>query len=160
MAVTRHDPAEIDLRQYGIRVTPQRQAILRFLKETDTHPTAEQIYDHVRHAFPGISLATVYNTVNLFVELGLVRELVNADRSSRFDGDVTDHYHLVCNGCGAVRDIVVDLTDIELPTGTLEGFDVSSTDIVFRGRCATCTAGAGSGMPPTPPLSEETATHA
>lgn len=146
MAVTRHDPAEIDLRAYGIRVTPQRQAILRFLKETDTHPTAEQIYEHVRDAFPGISLATVYNTVNLFVELGIVRELVNADRSSRFDGDVSDHYHLVCNECGAILDYHGrDLGALEDEVARDTGFLVSARRVDFFGLCPQCQRSTGKG---------------
>lgn len=139
MAVTSRNSTELDLRQYNIRVTPQRQAILNFLKQTDTHPTAEEIYEHVRHSFPGISLATVYNTVNLFVELGLVRELTNADRSSRFDGDVSDHYHLVCNKCGSIFDYHGrDLDDIEAEVTRDTGFQVSSRRLDFFGICPNC----------------------
>lgn len=142
MKATSPSDASIDLRQYKIRVTPQRQAILRFLKQTDSHPTAEQIFEHVRHSFPGISLATVYNTVNLFVELGLVRELPNADRSSRFDGDVSDHYHLVCNKCGAIVDYHGrDLKDLEEDVARDTGFQVSSRRVDFFGICPDCREG-------------------
>lgn len=146
--MARHSPSDvtIDLRQYNVRVTPQRQAILRFLKQTDSHPTAEEIYEHVRHSFPGISLATVYNTVNLFVELGLVRELSHSERSSRFDGDVSDHYHLVCNRCGSIADYRGrDLDELEAEVTRDTGFQVSSRRVDFFGLCPACQAKSTAG---------------
>lgn len=135
------DRTHLDLRRYKIRVTPQRQAILQYLKSTDSHPTAEQVYEHVRTVFPGISLATVYNTLNLFVQLGLVRELPNGDRSSRFDANVSDHYHLICEGCGAIIDYHgPGLEHLEAKVTQDTGFQVVGRRLDFFGLCPACSA--------------------
>ncbi|MFW2691866.1 peroxide-responsive transcriptional repressor PerR, partial [Staphylococcus aureus] len=72
------------LRQAGIRITPQRQAILRYLISSHTHPTADEIYQALSPDFPNISVATIYNNLRVFKDIGIVKELTYGDSSSRF----------------------------------------------------------------------------
>src|SRR4051795_241451 len=88
------------LKTSGVRMTPQRHAILAYLLNTMTHPTADEIYKALAPRFPSMSVATVYNNLKVFIEVGLVREMTYGDHSSRFDADMSDHYHALCESCG------------------------------------------------------------
>lgn len=129
----------VDLKSRGIRLTPQRQVILQFLKETDDHPTAEQVYQKIGEQFPGISLATVYNTLKMLKELGVIRELSYGDMSSRYDGNDSEHAHLVCESCNHVIDIQCPTQD-SLTTEEVHdsGFAIHSYRLEFYGTCASC----------------------
>ncbi|MFP3906920.1 MAG: Fur family transcriptional regulator [Acidimicrobiales bacterium] len=126
-------------RARGLKVTPQRQLIFRVLHDQLAHPTADAVYARTSAEMPTMSLRTVYQTLNDLTAMGEITQIDLGTGSARFDTNLDTHQHLVCDRCGAVRDVVVDFTTIDLDEGILEGFTVSSTDIVFRGRCATCT---------------------
>nr|MBO2469414.1 transcriptional repressor [Bacillota bacterium] len=79
------------LKANGVRITPQRYAILAYLIESMSHPTADEIYKALEKQFPNLSVATVYNNLRLFKEAGLVRELTYGDNSSRFDANMSEH---------------------------------------------------------------------
>jgi Fe2+ or Zn2+ uptake regulation protein len=133
-------PAELTeaFRQRGLKITPQRQAIFRILHDNTAHPTAESVYATVSDEMPSISLRTVYQTLNDLADMGEIQSLDLGTGSSRFDPNVGEHHHLVCERCGMVRDIELD-TDIPvLSAETLDGFAVRTVDVVFRGRCAAC----------------------
>jgi Fe2+ or Zn2+ uptake regulation protein len=132
-------------RDRGLRVTPQRQAIFRILHGSDRHPTAEWVYDAARRELPTISLKTVYQTLNDLAAMGELHQLHLGPGSARFDPNGESHHHLVCESCGAVVDLHADFTDLRVPDGHGHGFRVSSTEIVFRGRCAGCAADADGG---------------
>jgi Fe2+ or Zn2+ uptake regulation protein len=138
-------------RDRGLRVTPQRQAIFRVLHGSDRHPTAEGVFEAVRGDLPTISLKTVYQTLNDLAAMGELHQLHLGPGSARFDPNDAPHHHLVCESCGAVVDLHADFTDLQVPDGFGQGFLVSSTEIVFRGRCADCAApgGEGRGVVPT-----------
>ena len=138
-------------RDRGLRVTPQRQAIFRVLHGSDRHPTAEWVFEAVRVDLPTISLKTVYQTLNDLAAMGELHQLHLGPGSARFDPNDAPHHHLVCESCGAVVDLHADFTDLQVPDGFGHGFLVSSTEIVFRGRCADCAAaeGEGRGVVPT-----------
>ncbi|MFP4513043.1 MAG: Fur family transcriptional regulator [Acidimicrobiales bacterium] len=125
-------------RARGLKVTPQRQLIFRVLHDQLAHPTADAVYARTSAEMPTMSLRTVYQTLNDLTAMGEITHIDLGTGSARFDTNLDTHQHLVCDRCGAVRDVVVDFTTIDLDEGILEGFTVSSTDIVFRGRCATC----------------------
>jgi Fur family transcriptional regulator, peroxide stress response regulator len=128
-----------DLKQRGVRLTPQRQMILRYLKETHQHPTAEQVYKHVSMEFDGISMATVYNTLHRLRELGVIRELSYGDLSSRYDGNDSEHAHLVCESCGDVVDVPLPPQDAtRLPEQAAHGYDVTSYRLEYYGVCSAC----------------------
>ena len=124
-------------RALGQRLTPQRQAVYAALREMTDHPTAETIYTRVRETMPSVSLATVYNVLEMLVDRGLARKL-QADGPARFDACCTPHAHARCVKCGAVADLpndVIDsLSDIPAPVG----FHTRSVNIEIEGLCARC----------------------
>jgi Fe2+ or Zn2+ uptake regulation protein len=87
---------------------------------------------------PSISLRTVYQTLNDLADMGEIQHLDLGTGSFRFDPNVADHDHLVCEACGLVRDVTVDTTLLTAPPEVLDGFAVRAVDVVFRGRCAAC----------------------
>jgi Fe2+ or Zn2+ uptake regulation protein len=126
-------------RTAGLRVTPQRQAVFALLQGDVTHPTVESLYDASRESMPTISQRTVYQTVHDLAALGEVRLLDLGTGSFRVDPNVEhDHHHLVCESCGAVRDVELNVGGIALPVDSSSGFDVSAIDVIVRGRCPAC----------------------
>ena len=81
----------------------KRDAILTCLRSTDTHPSAEWIYENVRQEIPDISLATVYRNLSLFKEQGMISSLGTVKGIERFDGNVEPHVHFICSECGKAR---------------------------------------------------------
>jgi Fur family peroxide stress response transcriptional regulator len=126
------------LKDKGVRFTPQRQAILEFLLRTNTHPTAEDIYQDVKAKFPGVSLGTIYNTLNMLKEHGHILELSYGDMSSRFDGNAENHYHVVCSHCGKVVDFHRPLIQLEEEAEQRTGFRVLEHRLEFYGICSEC----------------------
>jgi Fe2+ or Zn2+ uptake regulation protein len=135
-------PAELAemFRTSGLKVTPQRQSIFRALHASTVHPTAEAVYDTVRSEMPTISLRTVYQTLNDLAVMGEINALDLGTGSARFDPTVEPHHHLVCVSCGRVQDLDADFPDVALPVQNDFGFEVTATEIVFRGRCRDCPA--------------------
>ncbi|MDR3288260.1 MAG: transcriptional repressor [Peptococcaceae bacterium] len=126
------------LKEKGIRFTPQRQAILEFLLSTDTHPTAEEIYHHVKKRFTGMSLGTIYNTVKMLKEHGYILELTYGDMSCRFDGNPENHYHITCQECGRVFDYQYSFPELEAEKTKDRGFKVTDYRLEFYGFCSEC----------------------
>jgi Fe2+ or Zn2+ uptake regulation protein len=133
-------PAELTelFREHGRKITPQRVSIFHALAGNDQHPTAEAVYEVVHDEMPSISLRTVYQTLNDLAEMGEIGQLDLGTGSTRFDPNIDRHHHLVCDECGRVVDVNATFDDVRLPPRKLGGFRVSSTEIVFRGRCADC----------------------
>lgn len=128
-------------REQGLKITPQRVAIFQALHENAEHPTAETVYDTVSADMPSISLRTVYQTLNDLASMGELGQLDLGTGSTRFDPNTETHHHVVCDRCGKVRDVYADFADVRLPRSTkgeLQGFRVSTTEIVFRGLCRSC----------------------
>lgn len=127
------------LKTTGVRMTPQRHAILSFLMDTHIHPTVDEIYKSLEGRFPNMSVATVYNNLKLFLEAGLVRELTYGDGASRFDADMHDHYHAICDTCGRISDFECDsLAHIEAAAARETGFVVAGHRMEVHGTCPTC----------------------
>jgi Fur family transcriptional regulator, peroxide stress response regulator len=131
-----------DLKSRGVRLTPQRQMILRYLKETHEHPTADEVYNQICQEFSGISMATVYNTLHRLSELGAIRELKYGDGSSRYDGNDSEHAHLVCESCGEVRDVPSPAyAALDNPELAASGYSIHSFRLEFYGICPECQQG-------------------
>ncbi len=129
------------LKTHGVRMTPQRYAILCFLIQERSHPTADDIYRAIADRFPNISVATVYNNLKMFNDAGLIRELTFGDASSRFDGDTTDHYHAICETCGKIADFEFPpLIAIEQAATVRTGFQIRSHRLEVYGTCKDCSA--------------------
>ncbi|CAH0122580.1 MULTISPECIES: peroxide-responsive transcriptional repressor PerR [unclassified Paenibacillus] len=129
------------LKDMGVRVTPQRHAILTYLLDSHTHPTADEIYRALSPKFVSMSVATVYNNLKLFIEAGLVRELTYGDDSSRFDADLSDHYHAICEQCGKIVDFdYPKLSDVEQTAAQASGFVVRGHRMEVYGICKSCSS--------------------
>ena len=127
------------LRTNGVRMTPQRHAILSYLLNTKSHPTADEIYKALSPTYPSMSVATIYNNLRLFVDAGLVRELTYGDDSSRFDGDLSDHYHAICKHCGQIVDFgYPPLLEVEKVASEETGFVVQGHRMEIYGVCSSC----------------------
>lgn len=127
------------LKTTGVRITPQRHAILEYLIETMSHPTADDIYKALEHKFPNMSVATVYNNLRVFRESGLVRELTYGDNASRFDFVTTKHYHIICESCGKIVDFhYPGLDEVEHLAAHVTGFKVNSHRLEVYGTCPDC----------------------
>lgn len=127
------------LKQTGVRITPQRHAILEYLIQSMTHPTADDIYKSLESKFPNMSVATVYNNLRVFREVGLVKELTYGDSSSRFDFVTTEHYHVICEKCGKIVDFhYPGLDEVEHLASHVTGFNVSHHRMEIYGVCSTC----------------------
>ncbi len=127
------------LKSTGVRITPQRHAILNFLIHSMIHPTADDIYKALEDKFPNMSVATVYNNLRVFREAGLVKELTYGDSSSRFDFVTNDHYHIICDACGKIVDFhYPGLDEVEHLASHVTGFQVNSHRMEIYGTCPTC----------------------
>lgn len=124
----------------GQRFTEQRAAVYRFLAGTDVHPTAEDVYRYVREDLPGISLATVYKSLETLVGCGLAVKLTYADQSARYDGRTDPHHHARCVVCGHVMDLVGDISKDEIATlkNEASSFTVTGYRLELSGYCADC----------------------
>jgi Fe2+ or Zn2+ uptake regulation protein len=127
-------------RSRGLRVTPQRHAIFRALTSASRHQTAEDVYAAVSTELPTISLRTVYQTLNDLSAIGELSTLKGSG-STRFDPNLAPHHHLVCDVCGRIEDLPQEFPGVRLPADVAERFTVSTTEIIFRGRCAACISG-------------------
>jgi Fur family peroxide stress response transcriptional regulator len=136
------------VRAAGLKLTPQRLAIVRELAADESHPTAQELYERLRAEQPTMSFATVYNTLDALSAAGLCASLSLSPGSGRFDPNMLPHHHLVCDACGSVR----DLAPARAPDGPqgasvrravsriAPGFEVRSVERILRGLCARCAA--------------------
>jgi Fe2+ or Zn2+ uptake regulation protein len=137
MSASTNDRKEQNLS--GLRLTPQRRAILRALQSSVEHPDAVWVYEQVRRELPRVSLGTVYRNLAQLHEAGLVIEL-DIGRARRWDGRVTPHEHIVCQCCGAVQDLDIlrGRDRLEDMAARSSGFLVRSYQLHFEGLCPHC----------------------
>ena len=127
------------MREKGLRVTPQREAILDYLLTTDEHPSVRQILEAARKSVPGISLSTVYSSVSELSRLGLVKELEFNEAENRYEGNLSHHINLVCTRCGSISDYMTAHTiDMDHIRETTQ-FRASRSRFELYGVCAKCT---------------------
>jgi len=121
------------LQDHGIQASAQRVAVADYVLKTDEHPSADLVWKRVKRRFPYISRATVYNTLNLFVEKGLLKTLNLSDDSVVFDPKTETHHHFIDEKTGRIHDIPwekVQVCNIE----SLRGYDIHDYQVVMRGR--------------------------
>ncbi|MDR2314545.1 MAG: transcriptional repressor [Spirochaetaceae bacterium] len=116
----------------------KRDAILRVLTKTDTHPGAQWVYDQLKPLIPDLSLATVYRNLRLFRKEGKALFVGVVRGEERFDGVVEPHPHLVCSHCGRVIDLPCPEDQVVQGTLEIEGFTVDCRRTVFYGSCPDC----------------------
>src|SRR4051812_16411542 len=157
-ATDRVDHMLVGVRAAGLKMTPQRIAIVRELAADESHPTAQELYDRLRPSLPTMSFATVYNTLDALSAAGLCAALSLAPGSGRFDPNMEPHHHIVCDACGAVRDLPApgahaaaapdEMAVRRAASRIAPGFEIRSVERILRGLCASCAAhraGAGGG---------------
>ena len=119
----------------------KRDAILTYLRQTDTHLSAEMVFAHLKDEYPDLSLGTVYRNLGIFKEQGLIQSLGTVNGVERFDGNIKPHVHFACTGC----DAVLDLPGLDVPrrlpsqVTKLVGGRVDSFQLTFSGLCGECT---------------------
>lgn len=128
------------LESTGHRFTEQRAAVYRCLSATTSHPNADEVFQNVRSEVPGISLATVYKSLETLVSCGLATKLSYSDGSARFDGRTDPHHHARCVFCGRVMDVPGEFTrdEMEELAEGLPGFSISGYRLELTGRCKDC----------------------
>ena len=124
------------MRKAGIRPSAQRLAVMSYIGNHRTHPTVDEIYSSILDDFPSLSRTTVYNSVHLLVESGLLRELQIEPGNARYDlAPQPQHSHFICRRCGRI-------SDMPYPTGmsvtTADGFEIDSVDVYLHGLCPEC----------------------
>jgi Fur family transcriptional regulator, peroxide stress response regulator len=123
----------------GLRCTVQRCAVMAFLMEHNSHPTAAEIFQAVNRADPRSSRATTYNNLRDLVQAGLVREVAIEGRAARYDAKGKRHHHFVCDHCGNVED--VKWYGVSKPASASLGKRVlRECELIFRGLCVKCAA--------------------
>lgn len=127
------------LRSSGLRLTHQRLEVAREVAVADMHPDVEAIYRGVRERVPTISLDTVYRTVGMLTELGLLRRVDATAGAARYDANLDQHHHFVCTHCGLIQDVTSSALDgIKAPESISAWGSVESVQIQLRGTCTEC----------------------
>ncbi|MEY2516258.1 MAG: Fur family transcriptional regulator, stress-responsive regulator [bacterium] len=128
----------VALRERGMRVTPQRVVVHRALRDLDRHVTAEELLEAVTDRLPNVSLPTIYATLELLEQLGMVRRVQRAG-TTLFDPRTDPHHHLVCASCGSVEDLESTLDTAALERAARRrGFTHERIEALVHGRCRNC----------------------
>jgi Fe2+ or Zn2+ uptake regulation protein len=129
------------LRERGQRVTPQRLAIAGTVRDLGRHATAEVVFTDVSRRMPGVSLPTVYATLELLEELGLIRRVATEGGTVVYDPRTDDHHHAVCRVCGQMVDVDAPVDrDAVVDRARAAGFAVEDAQVIVRGLCPACRA--------------------
>lgn len=130
----------ISLHSAGLRITPQRLAICEFLAGSDKHPTAQQIFDELKPRFPSLSLATVYNTLEMLVNQGCINSLGNAgDAQMHYDAHTEPHVNVACVSCHEITDFPsACVEELEKELAEHSGYNLLGSRVLYYGICAAC----------------------
>ena len=121
----------------GIKPTTQRLSVLEYISSCESHPTAEQVYQHLVHENPTLSRATVFNNLRLLSDKGLVNDINILPDSTRYDSAAfARHAHFMCRVCRRIFDIPFDMSSIEMP----QKFQCDNVNVFFKGICPHCAA--------------------
>jgi Fur family peroxide stress response transcriptional regulator len=124
-------------RAAGLKLTPQRLAILRCLEGNTSHPSAEDVFMEVKGSFPTMSFATVYNTLETLQRRGMLLELTIDPERRRYDPDTSAHHHLICLRCREVVDVRAEFA-LRVPREQTKAFEITGNHIEFYGLCPGC----------------------
>lgn len=124
----------------GLRLTPQRDVLLRALGGATGHPTADDLVRRVREVLPTVSHATVYRNLQELVGEGLIRTLDMAGAAVQFEVNPDEHHHFVCRKCGQVWDVYLSSVDVKVNRRRtpIEGFRIDRREVQLHGLCAAC----------------------
>ena len=139
--LTQHELIE-RMREWSVRVTPQRLAIAEAVLNSTDHPTVQQIYERVRDHFPSMTLATIYSTLGVLERSGIIQELP-FEKMSRYEPNMEPHVNLVCIGCENVMDADAGQEAVVLLRNRIlneSDFEVAWQRVDFYGWCPVCAA--------------------
>ena len=120
-------------------LTPQRETVLRVIRESENHLTASEIYEAARRLRPTISYATVYNSLHYLKGSGLIREIHFGNAASRYDRETGRHDHAMCTRCGKLVDFDLDLAnDLMRAAARRSGFKAETVHLTLHGLCPDC----------------------
>jgi Fur family transcriptional regulator, peroxide stress response regulator len=127
------------LKKNGSRMTPQRKAIMEYLANTKSHPTADQIFNSIKDQFPNLPHTTVYNNLKCLKKYGIINELTYGQSSSRYEWTTAFHYHVVCDSCGQLHDFhYPKLEEVEQYVEKKSRFNVTQHLFEIHGTCLDC----------------------
>lgn len=126
------------LKSKGLRVTPQRFAVYANLLSRSDHPTVEQILEDLNQNFPVSSQATIYSSLQVLREVGLVQEVLLEEGVSRYDANMSEHHHFRCSNCGAIEDIPSNQFEVLNLNKLRPGLKATSYEIIVHGLCDRC----------------------
>ncbi|RXJ69266.1 transcriptional repressor [Halarcobacter ebronensis] len=129
--------SSILLKEYNLKVTPQRVAIVDELYKNG-HMNIDELYQNLLKKFPSISLATIYKNVNAMVEKIFLNEVKIPESKSVYELVKEEHSHLVCKSCGKIEDINIDTSILNGSILSISNFKVEDTKVVFSGVCSNC----------------------
>lgn len=130
---------EQECRDAGVKLTRQRLEVFREVAQTGDHPDAETVHRRVRRRLATVSLDTVYRTLWLLTDMGLIGTLGPPRGRTRFDANLSRHHHFICVHCGMTRDFYNDaLDDLKLPAALKAHGRVETTHVEARGVCQAC----------------------
>lgn len=130
----------------GLRLTPQRDVLIRVLSRAKGHPTADDLVQRVRKVLPTVSHATVYRNLQELVRKGLIGTLDTAGAALQFEVNPDEHHHFACRKCGRVWDVYLSSVDVRVDRRRtlIEGFQVDRREVQLHGLCASCRTPASS----------------
>ena len=129
------------LREKGVRITETRKAVIDFIIQSPDHPSADMIYQALLPAFPNMSLATVYNNLKVLIDEGFVSELkVRNDTTTYYDFMGHQHLNVICEKCGRIADMDLDLPDVQQEAADQTGYQITKSQMVVYGICPDCVA--------------------
>jgi Fe2+ or Zn2+ uptake regulation protein len=121
-----------------LRMTNQREMILRELKKSKNHLTADELYERVKKFMPRISLATVYRNLEILSELGMIRKLEISGRQKRFDSELEDHDHIYCVQCHRIENLDIGEKQVDLAVVDTKGYAITGRRLEVNGVCPRC----------------------
>ena len=122
-----------------LKYSRQREELYELLSSVNTHPTADWLYGELRKSIPSISLGTVYRNLTLLIEAGKVQKITVGTSTDHFDANTSNHYHFVCNCCGQVYDLDMDVIEnLEQEAQDQSGHEVTDHSLLFYGTCNAC----------------------
>lgn len=124
----------------GLGLTKQRQIVLRVIRESDKHLNANEVFDNARRLLPGISFATVYNSLNYLKNKGLIGEIKFGTDANLYDRKLTRHDHALCNNCGKLVDLELTIPNKLLQEAANRSkFKLGTIELTLRGLCPECS---------------------
>jgi Fur family peroxide stress response transcriptional regulator len=139
MSQHRFEEGVTALKNKGIRMTPQRAAILEYLANSESHPTADEIYKALTSKLPNMTTATIYNNLKCFKKFGIINELTYGQFSSRYEWKTSFHYHVICTSCSKICDFNYPrLNDVEQYAEKKLDFNVTRHLFEVHGICSNC----------------------